>query len=61
MTTPNAITFHVSGSRALRDALVVSGLALVLGAFVAQISTVPAQASRTVPVASAPAPAAPQG
>jgi hypothetical protein len=38
MTTQNSLHFNVSRSHGWKDALVVSCLAIVLGAFVAQIS-----------------------
>jgi hypothetical protein len=40
---------------------VVSCLAIVLGAFVAQISSTPSRAQRTIPVATASSTAASQG
>ena len=59
--TQKTIHFNVSKSTGWRDAFVVSCLAIVLGAFVAQISSVPTQAPRSIPVASASASAASQG
>ncbi len=55
MTTQarKAIHFDVSKSHGWKDVFVVSFLAIVLGAFVAQISSTPAAASRPAPVAAA--------
>jgi hypothetical protein len=62
MTTRNQSTLQFNVSRhGWKDAFVVSFLAIILGAFVAQISTTPEQASRSIPVASASSSAAPQG
>ncbi len=58
--TRQALQFHVT-RHGWKDAFVVGFLAVVLGAFVAQISTVPEHATRSAPVASAPSPAAVQG
>jgi hypothetical protein len=58
--TRQTLQFNVT-KHGWKDAFVVSFLALVLGAFVAQISTVPTHTSRTVPVASASSSAASQG
>ena len=52
--TRKTISFNVSKSTSWRDAFVVSCLAIVLGAFVAQISSTPRQSSAPQPVASAP-------
>lgn len=51
--TQKRIHFNVSKSTGWKDAFVVSCLAIVLGAFVAQISSTPTRAQRTVPFASA--------
>jgi hypothetical protein len=53
MTTRRRIHFDVSGSTGWKDALVVVCLAIVLGAFVAQISTGPERQHAHTPVASA--------
>jgi hypothetical protein len=54
MTTRNEQTLHFNVTRhGWKDAFVVSFLALVLGAFVAQISATPQHASAPPPVASA--------
>ncbi len=54
MTTQTEQTLHFNVSRhGWKDAFVVSFLALVLGAFVAQISSVPQHTSAPMPVASA--------
>jgi hypothetical protein len=52
MTTGNCIHFNVSRSTAFRDAIFVAFLAVVLGAFVAQVSSAPRTAHRSVPVAA---------
>ncbi len=52
MTTQNSVHFNVSRSHGWKDALVVSCLAIVLGAFVAQISSTPKTASDPQPMAS---------
>ena len=51
--TPTTLRFHVS-KHGWKDAFVVSFLAIVLGAFVAQISSTPRNASTSQPMASAP-------
>ena len=51
--TRKAIHFNVSKSTGWKDAFVVSCLAIVLGAFVAQISSTPRTAQQTIPFASA--------
>jgi hypothetical protein len=51
--TRKAIHFNVSPSTGWKDAFVVSALAIVLGAFVAQISTTPKHTSASQPMASA--------
>ncbi len=50
--TPKILSFNVSKSTGWRDAFVVSCLAIVLGAFVAQISSTPKYTSGTQPMAS---------
>jgi hypothetical protein len=56
MTTQAQQTLHFNVSRhGWKDAFVVSFLALVLGAFVAQISTVTEHQLQRSPVATAPA------
>jgi hypothetical protein len=52
MTTQNSVHFNVSRSHGWKDALVVSFLAIVLGAFVAQISSTPTTTSGSQPMAS---------
>ena len=59
--TRKTISFNVSKSTSWRDAFVVSCLAIVLGAFVAQISSTPTRAQRTIPVATASSTAATRG
>jgi len=59
--TRKTISFNVSKSHGWKDAFVVSCLAIVLGAFVAQISSTPRSAQRTIPVATASTTAASQG
>ena len=62
MTTRNQTTLHFNVSKhAWKDLFVVSFLAIVLGAFVAQISSTPRSAQRTIPVATASSTAASQG
>jgi hypothetical protein len=51
--TRKTIHFNVSKSQGWKDAFVVAFLAIVLGAFVAQISSVPKHSSGSVPMASA--------
>jgi hypothetical protein len=51
--TQKTLTFNVS-KHGWKDLFVVSFLAIVLGAFVAQISSTPKQSSASQPVASAP-------
>ncbi len=55
MTTRNEQTLHFNVSKATgwKDLFVVASLAIVLGAFVAQISTAPQHTSTRQPVASA--------
>jgi hypothetical protein len=50
--TQNSIRFNVSKSTGWRDAFVVSCLAIVLGAFVAQISSTPKHSSGSRPMAA---------
>ena len=47
--TQKTIPFNVSKSTGWKDAFVVSCLAIVLGAFVAQISSTPRRSQRTHP------------
>jgi len=55
MTTQTRQTLHFNVSKhAWKDLFVVSFLAIVLGAFVAQISSTPKHSSASQPVASAP-------
>ena len=55
MTTRNQTTLHFHVSKhGWKDLFVVSFLAIVLGAFVAQISSSPQQSSASQPMASAP-------
>ena len=55
MTTQNQNALHFNVSKhGWKDLFVVSFLAIVLGAFVAQISSTPKQSSASQPVASAP-------
>jgi hypothetical protein len=63
MTTQiqKTIRFNVSKSTGWRDAFVVSCLAIVLGAFVAQISTTAKHSPGSVPMASVSAAAATNG
>ena len=61
MTTRNAIHFNVSKSTGWKDAFVVTCLAIVLGAFVAQISSTPKHTSAPPPMASVSATAATNG
>lgn len=61
MTNGNAIHFNVSRCAAIRDAAVVAFLALVLGAFVAQVSGGPRSTHRSLAVASATQDARPNG
>jgi hypothetical protein len=62
MTTqsPTTLRFHVS-KHGWKDAFVVSFLAIVLGAFVAQISSTPKNAPSSQPIASVSAAAAANG
>lgn len=55
MTTQTSknLTFNVSKSTGWKDAFVVSALAIVLGAFVAQISSTPKHSATRMPVAAA--------
>ena len=52
--TQKTIHFNISKSTGWKDAFVVTCLAIVLGAFVAQISSTPKHSSASQPVASAP-------
>ena len=52
MTTQTTLHFHVT-RHGWKDLFVVSFLAIVLGAFVAQISSTPKHSSAPQPVASA--------
>ena len=52
--TQKTLHFNVSKSHGWKDAFVVSCLAIVLGAFVAQISSTPKYTSAPQPMASAP-------
>jgi hypothetical protein len=61
MTNGNCIHFNVSRCAAVRDAAVVTFLALVLGAFVAQVSAGPRSTHRSLTVASATQDARPNG
>jgi hypothetical protein len=62
MTTQTQKTLHFNVSKhGWKDLFVVSFLAIVLGAFVAQISSTPSRAQRTIPVATASSTAASQG
>ena len=64
MTTQTQRTLHfpeIDRNRGWKDAFVVASLAIVLGAFVAQISTTPRGAQRSIPVASTSSTAASQG
>jgi hypothetical protein len=62
MTTSTRKTLHFNVSKhGWKDAFVVSFLAIVLGAFVAQISSTPKHAPGTQPVASVSAAAATNG
>jgi hypothetical protein len=55
MTTQTQKTLHFNVSKhGWKDLFVVSFLAIVLGAFVAQISSTPKHSSASQPVASAP-------
>jgi hypothetical protein len=55
MTTQTQKTIHFNVSKhGWKDLFVVSFLAIVLGAFVAQISSTPRHSSASQPVASAP-------
>ena len=58
--TPTTLRFHVT-KHGWKDAFVVSFLAIVLGAFVAQISSTPRNAPASQPVASVSAAAAVNG
>jgi hypothetical protein len=53
MTTGTSIHFHVSRSTAYRDAAIVAFLAMVLGAFLAQVASAPRSTHRPLPVATA--------
>jgi hypothetical protein len=62
MTTQTQQSLHFNVSKhGWKDAFVVTFLAIVLGAFVAQISSTPKYTSASQPVASAPLNAAPIG
>ena len=54
MTTQprNSVHFNVSKSHGWKDLFVVASLAIVLGAFVAQISSTPKHSSGSVPMAA---------
>ena len=55
MTTPTQKTLHFNVSKhGWKDLFVISFLVVVLGAFVAQISSTPKHSSASQPVASAP-------
>ena len=54
-------SFNVSKATGWRDAFVVSCLAIVLGAFVAQISSASRTSQHSIPVATASSTAALQG
>ena len=51
--TRNSIHFNVSKSHGWKDLFVVASLAIVLGAFVAQISSIPKHSSGSLPMAAA--------
>ncbi len=59
--TQKSVHFNVSKSHGWKDAFVVSFLAIVLGAFVAQISSTPTHSRGSVPMASVAASAATNG
>ena len=59
--TQKTIHFNVSKSTGWKDAFVVTCLAIVLGAFVAQISSTPKHSFASPPMASAPLNAASNG
>ena len=59
--TRNSIHFNVSKSHGWKDLFVVAFLAIVLGAFVAQISSTPKHSPGSVPMASVSATAATNG
>ena len=59
--TQKTIRFNVSKSQGWRDAFVVGFLAIVLGAFVAQISSTPKHSSGSLPMASVSATVATNG
>jgi hypothetical protein len=59
--TRKTISFNVSKATGWKDLFVVASLAIVLGAFVAQISSTPKQSSEPVPMASISATAAVNG
>ena len=61
MTNGNCIHFNVSRCAAFRDAAVVAFLAVVLGAFVAQVSAGPRSTHRSLTVAAAVQDARPNG
>ena len=50
--TQNSIRFNVSKSHGWKDLFVVASLAIVLGAFVAQISSTPKHSSGSLPMAA---------
>jgi hypothetical protein len=52
--TKNSLNLHVGKGRGWKDLFVVTALVVVLGAFVAQISSTPRHSSASQPVASAP-------
>lgn len=51
--TGTTIHFHVTRSAAFRDAAIVAFLALVLGAFLAQVASAPRHTSTRTPIVSA--------
>jgi hypothetical protein len=64
MSTETRTTLHfpeIDRNRGWKDALLIGALAIVLGAFVAQISSAPGEASTAPPVATAPSSTAAHG
>ena len=59
--TKNSLNLHVGKGRGWKDLFVVAALAIVLGAFVAQITAGPRYVHLEPVTASAPAPAAIHG
>ena len=51
--TRKSIRFNVSKATGWKDLFVIASLAIVLGAFVAQISSTPKHTSARMPIASA--------